>query len=313
MDESKFISSRKVVLRVYLYVLISFFLGLPPFQPLEREFERRLMEGENPPESTRVRIKASRLGFLFLGICKYVKVDITGLKVPGLRADRFTVEMRGLKFRPFSTFVLGKARLRDAEDIHWKIKLLDEDLERFLKKRSPVLSFIQVRIDEKCVSLHQPAGIAAIFAIPEAFTIKGRLELNEKKDVLLCLDHFSAFGVNPGKAFWSAVAGVVNPIIKSADINRMLARNQIEALENAKPQTGFSEIVLETGHAIISGKVFLVKTEAKQETPEVEKRREKSLVKKAAARNQAKESRRKKVTERQEESPRRRTASEPQE
>lgn len=255
------------------------------------------MGGESPPESARVRIKASRLGFLFLGHCRYVKVDISGLKVPGLRADRFTVEMRSLKFRPFSTFVLGKARLRDADDIHWNIKLLDEDLERFLRKRSPVLSFIQVRIDEKCVSLHQPAGIVALLSIPEAFTLKGRLELNEKKDVLLCLDHFSAFGVNPGKAFWSAVTGMINPIIKSADINRMLARNQIEALENARPQTGFTEIILENGHALISGKVALVKIDAPAEKEQDEKRRDKSLVKKAAAKNETRELRKKKATE----------------
>lgn len=286
-------------MRVYIYVLISFFLGLPPFQPLEREFERRLMESETPPESARVRIKGSRLAFLFLGFCRYLKVEIEGMKVAGLRADKFTVEMSGVKFRPYSTFVLGKARLLGAEHIKWTIKLLDEDLERFLRKKTPVLSFIQVRIDEKSVSLHQPAGIVSFLSIPEAFTLKGRLVLNAKKDVLLDLDHFSAFGINPGKAFWATVMGVINPIIKSADINRLLSRNQIEALENAVPRTGFTEIILETGHALISGVVELVKKtpEANNTTESSDKKRERSLVKKAAARGQARDARKKRITE----------------
>jgi len=249
-------------LRVYIYIILSTFLFLPPFYPLERELERRITEDTEGAEGARVRIHASRFSFLLFGFCRKVVIETRGLQLRNLRTDKFTVTIKGIRFRPFSTFILGRARVRGAASINWSLRFLDEDLEKYIRYKGVPLSNIQVRIDPQWITLHQPAGIISLFSLPETFTLRGCLKIGEKKDVLLELDRISAFGISPGKTLNTTVGAIINPIVEAKAINSLLARNPIEVLEGVVPRTELENIRLDTGKAVINGSVALVPCES---------------------------------------------------
>lgn len=244
-------------MRVYIYVLLSAFFGLSAFRPIERHLENRFKRKVEGLEDARVKIHATRLGFLFAGFIRKVTVELTGLRIAGLRAELFRVEAEDVRIRTFYTFVRGRARIRNAGDTFWLLRILDEDLEDFFKTKGVLLGNIEVKIDEEWVTLRRTAGIAALLSL-EAFNLRGRLAISEQRDLLLELDHFSAFGISPGRPFRETVMGLANPLIKAVDINRLIKRNPVEVLENVKPHTTLEDIRLSPGRAEVLGEIVLL-------------------------------------------------------
>ena len=248
-------------MRAYFYVLISFFLFLPAFRPIEESLERRLIRGGEGMDKARVRITASRLGFLFFGYCRHVTVELHGLSVGGLKIDSFLIEVRGLRFRPFSTFVRGTAKVRGAKSTNWRIRVIEADLQEFFNKKSLLLGSIKVSVDPERIRLHRPAGIASLFALSETFTLRGRLVVSARNNVCLELGNVSAFGFAPARGIVDTFTSVINPIIRASDINNLMTRNRIEALENLTPHTFLEEIDLGDGRVDVMGYVKLVPCE----------------------------------------------------
>lgn len=264
-------------MRVYVYVILSALLGLPAFAPIERELERKIKAMTAGLDGIRVRIEATRLGFLFSGFCDRVEVELHGIKLGGLRTENFKVNAEALLFRPWSTFVKGKTIVRGAGAVKWSLRILAEDLETFIRVKGHGLAGITVSIDDTGITLHRPAGIARLFSLKETFTVRGMLHVKGKNaDVCLDVDHFSAFGFAPGRRIMNVILNIINPIVKSADINSLMQKNKIEMLENVTPSTSFDSIVLGAGAADIFGAVTLEtdlppKTEPKESSTAVSK------------------------------------------
>ena len=244
-------------MRVYLYILLSALLGLPPFRPIEQSLEERMTGGADGVEGALVRISAARLSFLFLGFCRRVVVEVRGLRFKGLRTEAFRIEIEGLRLRPFQTFIMNRARVRGADSVTWSITLRDEDLEAYIRSKGPPAAGVQVRFAPEGVTLHRPAGLASLFSLTETFTLCARLRVNRRKDLYLEMDHLSAFGFSPGRIFARAISTIVNPVIEAKAISGLLASNEIEVLENLAPYTTLENITLETGKAMVKGAVEL--------------------------------------------------------
>lgn len=244
-------------MRVYLYIILSYFLFLPAFRPIEKNLEEKLMNGMPELESARVRIDALRPGFLLLGYCRRVEIELRGLRVGGLRTEYFYIEINRLKFRPFMTFVRGVARVRAAGVTRWKLGISDAGLQEFLASRGPVLRSVTVKMEPDGITLHRPAGIAKLFSIKETFTLCGRLCVSVRNNVRLELSRVSAFGFSPMQSLVQTIVSIANPIVKGEDINRMLQRNPIEVLENRMPETKLQDIELSEGAVEVRGIIEL--------------------------------------------------------
>ncbi|MFH1537831.1 MAG: LmeA family phospholipid-binding protein [bacterium] len=244
-------------MRVYIYVLLSALFGLSPFRPIEKHLENRFKRKVEGLEEARVKIYASRFGFLFTGFIRKVIVELSGLRVGGLRTEAFIVKAKDIRFRPFSTFIRGRTRVRNAGDTTWLLRIQEGDFEDFFNSKGPLLGKMEVKIDGEWITLRRTAGIAKLLSL-EAFNLRGRLTLSEQKNVMLELDHVSAFGISPGRPFRDTIMGLANPLIKAVDINRLIKRNPIEVLEGVKPHTILEDIRLSPGQADVLGEIILL-------------------------------------------------------
>lgn len=245
-------------MRVYIYVLLSALLGLPPFRPIEKHIEKLLRGKVSGLEDVRVSIHATRIGFLFTGIIRRIEIELSGLEVKGLRAEKFNIGACDVRFRPFDAFVRERMRVLAAGDINWLLRILEKDLEGFFNTQGILLNKMKVTIGDNIVSFRRSAGIAQLFSV-DALALTGRLKLSEQRDVLLELDRVSAFGVSPGRPFRDAIMSLANPLLRAADINRLIKRNQIKMLENLKPHSVLEDIAITPGQVDISGELFLLK------------------------------------------------------
>jgi hypothetical protein len=243
-------------MRIYLYVIISAILGIEPFTPLERALEKKLMDRIAGLEVVRVRIQASRFLFLIFGLCKRVTIEMRGLRVESLCLDAFSIESESFRLAPFMTFVLNNPRIISAGITKWDIRVLDKDLEEFFRSRGPILRGMEVRIDPECVTLRRSSDLTALLKLREPLSVCGKLILSEKKDVLLDIDHFSAFGIGPNRPLLKTALKIVNPILTSDDLTRFLSRATTGPLEKVKLKAAFENIKMDAGHVDISGEIF---------------------------------------------------------
>lgn len=245
-------------MRVYLYVILSFFLFLPAFRPIEKNLEEKMMNKIPGLESARVRIDALRLAFLVFGYCRRVEIELRGLTIGGLKTEYFYFEINRLRIRPFMTFLKGTARVRGAGITNWKLGITDAGLQEFLGTRGPILRSVTVKMEPGGITLHRPAGIAKLFSIKETFTFCGKLCVSSRNNVRLELSRVSAFGFSPGQTVVQTIMSIANPIIKAEDINNLLQRNQIEVIENNIPSTKLQDIDLKDGAVEVRGIIELL-------------------------------------------------------
>ncbi len=245
-------------MRVYLYVILSFFLFLPAFRPIEKNLEEKMMDGIPGLESARVRIDAIRPAFLLFGYCRRVEIELRGLTIGGLKTDYFYFDVNRIRIRPFMTFIRGVARVRSAGTTNWKLGITDAGLQDFLASRGPLLGSVVVKIEPTGITLHRPAGIARLLSIRETFTFCGKLCVSSRNNVRLELSRVSAFGFSPAQTVVRTIMSIANPIIKSEDINNMLQRNRIEVIEHHMPATKLQDIDIKDGTVEVRGIIELV-------------------------------------------------------
>ncbi len=243
-------------MRVYFYVLISAILRLPAFAPIEKSIEGTIMGKLETAADVRVRISAGRLAFLFKGICKRVIIEVRGLSVSGMKFNMFRIEIDGLRYDPYSTFVKNKARLIDADNCTYHINILDNDLQEFIRLKSPVLSKVNITVDEDWVTIHRPAsGLAAILGFKEAFTLRGRLRVNPSKNIFLDIDRVSTFSIKANKRVIDTVTTLINPIIRARDISRLMQAKSVEIIEGKYPTLTLHDIRLDVGEVDLKGRI----------------------------------------------------------
>jgi hypothetical protein len=245
-------------MRVYFYIIISAILGLEPFTPLERALEKKLLSKIGGLESARVRIEASRFRFIVFGLCGRVTVEMRGLRIGNLRVESFRIESDRFRIAPFATFVLNRPRILNAGPTCWEMQVRDEDLESYFGDRGPLLRGVEVRIDPECVTMRRPSGLAALLGLGEPLSVCGRVVLGEKNELLLDLDHLQTFGIGPNRRLLNSALRIVNPILTSGEINRLLERAQIDPLERVALEASFEQIRMDTGHLDILGTIAAV-------------------------------------------------------
>ena len=145
--------------------------------------------------------------------------------------------------------------LRGAGKTSWELRVLDEDLESFFDERGPMLRGTEVRIDPERVTLRRPSGLASLLSLREPLSLSGKLKLNEKKEVVLELEHLQSFGIAPGKPLMRTALSLINPILTSGDINRKLRSISAEPLRHVSLSTRFEELCMETGHMYVCGEI----------------------------------------------------------
>ncbi|HOO57240.1 MAG TPA: hypothetical protein PLN69_10480 [bacterium] len=246
-------------MRVYIYVLLSAILGLKPFAPIEQSLEETLMSSVPGLESVSIRIDASRLAFLFLGYCRRVNVELRGVFAGPLRIAVFRIDSRGFRFRPFSTFVRNRPRVRGARLTRWNLRIYDDDLESFLDAKGPILRGTCIQINNDGVTVRRHSTLASLLKLKEPVSLFGRLVLNEKRAVMLELDHLKTFGVEAASPFLKSVLKVINPILIPDDINRMLRKTPSEFFENIDLSIGFEDICMEKGYVFVCGRMLTTK------------------------------------------------------
>lgn len=246
-----------ITMRVYFYVIISAILGLEPFTPIERALEKKLMARIADLEVVRIRIEASRFIFLLFGLCRRVTIEMRGLHIGGsLRLDVLMIVSESFRFAPFTTFILNTPSIISAGHTKWQTRILDEDLEEYFQSRGPLLRGIEVRIDPECVTLRRTSGLAALLTPREPLSIGGKLILSGEKDVLLDLEHIHAFGIGPNRPLLKTALKIVNPILTSNDLARLLSRAATGPLEKVRLKAAFENINMGAGYVDISGKIF---------------------------------------------------------
>ncbi|MFA6449271.1 MAG: hypothetical protein WCX65_07390 [bacterium] len=257
-------------MRVYFYVLISALLGLDPFAPIERSLEKQLRDKIAGLESAAVKISATRLGFLFLGICRSVTVEMSGLPTGAIRIDSFKITAGKFRFSPFSTFVLNKPIVRGGGDTRWTIRLLAVDIQEYITSRGPFLRGVVVRIEPESVTLKRSSSIAAALSLKEPFSVSGCLALDAKNNVALDLEHLHSFGVGPGRPLLKTILRLVNPILTAADINRLLSKTQGGPLDSVKLTAAFEEICMDHGHIDLQGSIAAEPAPKKEPAPKAD-------------------------------------------
>jgi hypothetical protein len=250
--------------RLYIYVFLSFFLRLPPFAPLERHLESMLMERIEGLECATVRLRSSRFLFFF-GLFRHVTVELRGLKVGGgMRFERLAAEGEDIRVRPWLTFFRGKARLGGAGELLWNFTLLEEDLEKYFTSKGPLLRGTKVKIEPERITLRRESTLAALAGLGSPLSLAGALHVKEDENIHLDLHQLSAFGFTPNRAFVQSALALINPIVKSVVINRMLKRVSIDMLEGFSLHNTFREIRLEDGHVEIYSEMLVFKSEIKE-------------------------------------------------
>lgn len=248
-------------MRLYLYVILSFFLRLPTYAPLERELERMLMESVPGLDEAKVSLRTPRWKFLFMGLFERVNVELRGLEVGGgLRLDRMCAAGQYVRVFPWLTFFLGHARLRSAGEIIWNFSIGQEDLEKFFAGKGPILRGTKVSITPECITLRRGMGLAgALLDIGEPLCLVGKLEVREDANIHLDLHQVKAFGISPGRSLLGPIMGLINPVVRSTDLNRTLKKISVDVLEGLVLHNRFMEISLYAGCAEVHSELFVMK------------------------------------------------------
>ena len=256
-------------MKIYLYVILSFFLRLPAFAPIERELEKTLMEKIKGLESASIKIRSGRLNFL-LGKVKRLRVELHGLTVGNnLRVENLVLEGEDLWVFPWLTFILNKPRVRDAGEVHWCFTLQQNDLEKFIAGRGPLLRGARVDIDPEFITLYRESGLsAALFDIKQPLKLKGILEVRPDSNIHLLLHEVRALSFSAGRALLSTVHTLINPVVRAADVNRMLRRVSVDVLAGFGLHSEFKEIKLFNSYADIKGSLILFKRKEKEQKEE---------------------------------------------
>lgn len=251
-------------MRIYLYVILGFFLRLPKYAPIERELESRMMEKIPGLESARIAVYTKRLMFL-LGRMKRLNVQLRGIIAGGgLRIECLTIEAEDLRIYPWLTFFMGRSKVRSAGEIQWNITIAQEDLEKFLASRGPLLRGTRVAITPERIELKRESGFtAALLDMKEPLFFAGGLEVRGA-DIYLDLHEVRAFGINPGRLLKPVLAHI-NPVLKAADLNRLLKNLSVDALEGLSLHNAFNEIRLYDGYAEVHSEMLVTKAKEKTE------------------------------------------------
>ena len=244
-------------MRIYIYVILSFFLRMPAFAPIERELERMILDKSEGLDFVRIRIHSTRWRFL-LGRIRLLEVELEGLRIAsGLRLERFRVEAHDLHVYPWQTYVRDDARLRSVDDVIWRLVLNQADLEKFFSGMGPLMRGTHVTITPEGISLDRGLGIAeALLDLKNPFKLAGRLEVREP-DIHLILHRVHALGFSPNQTILKTVLALVNPVVRAADINRMLRRADIRLLRDHKIHNEFRNIELRDQEAEILGELII--------------------------------------------------------
>ena len=242
-------------MRVYFYVLISALLGLDPFAPIEKSLEKRLMAGIAGLESAAVKFTATRLEFLFRGLCRGVVVEMRGLPTGAVKIDSFRIEAGNFRFSPFFTFVRDQARVYGAEFANWTMRILDEDVQDYFASRGPLLRGVTVHIEPEAVTIRRASSIAEALNLREPLSICGCLVLDAHKNVALDLEHVKTFGIGPGRPLLHAALKLVNPILTASEINRILNKTEGGPLASVKLKAAFDNIRMDHGHIDLFGTI----------------------------------------------------------
>jgi hypothetical protein len=253
-------------MRVYFYVLISAILGLDPFAPIEHSLEKQLSEKIAGLDSVSIKICASRLAFLFLGICRTVTVEMRGLPTDALRIDSFRIVAEKFRFKPFSTFILNRPIVLGGET-KWNIRITDTDIQEYIVSRGPLLRGVTVHIEPEIVTLRRSSSIATALNMKEPLSVSGCLVLDDNKNVALDLEHFHSFGIGPGRTLLKSVLRLVNPILPASDINRLLNKPQDGPLESVKLTAAFENICMDHGHIDVHGSINAERIPKKEAEP----------------------------------------------
>jgi len=258
-------------MRIYLYVIFSFFLRLPAFAPIERELEKTLMEKVKGLEAASIKIRSGRLDFL-RGKVKRLRVELHGLTVGNnLRVEHLVLEGEDLWVFPWLTFFLNKPRLRDAGEVYWCFTLQQNDLEKFVAGRGPLLRGARIDIDPEFITLYRESGLsAALFDIKQPLMLKGKLEVTPDSNIHLHLHEARALAFSIGRPLLASIHTLINPVVRAADINRMLRRVSVDALAGFGLHSEFKEIKLFNTYADIKGTLLLFKRKPKEEKEEKE-------------------------------------------
>jgi hypothetical protein len=245
--------------RIYLYVILSYFLRLPPFAPIEREIENRLREKSETLEDISLTIHGTRWGFL-RGRIQRLEVILHGLNTaPGLRLDRFDILAENVSVAPWQTFFRDNPVLRAVDSVTWTVTLREDDLERFFAARGPLLRGIKVSISEEGILLERTLGglAGALLDIHDPFRLGGRFHV-QKSNIHLDLQRLNAFGLAPNQTLLKTVLTLINPVVRAADINRMLRRADIRVLRGHKLHNVFHDIRNSPGFAEIRGELMVM-------------------------------------------------------
>jgi hypothetical protein len=161
---------------------------------------------------------------------------------------------------PWLTYILDKPKLRSAGEIFWSLTISAEDLEKFLAGKGPLLRGTKATIDDERITLSRGHGLAgALFDIREPLSLAGKLEVRPDSNIHLDLHQLKAFGISPGRVLVQPMLALINPIVRSADLNRMLKKISIDMLEGFTLHNRFREIKLSTGFAEIHSEMFALK------------------------------------------------------
>lgn len=259
-------------MRVYFYILISAILGLDPFAPIEKSLEKQLMDKIAGLESATVKFAASRFNFIFRGLCDKVIVEMRGLPTGAIKLESFRIEVDNFRFSPFYTFVRNDARVYGAKIANWTIRILDEDIQDYILDRGPLMKGITVQIEPEAVTLRRSSAIAEALNLDDPFSMSGCLILDGDKNVALDLRHVKTFGIGPERPFLRVVLKLVNPILTSSEINKILNKTEGGPLASVKLKASFENICMDSGHIDLYGTIIA------EPKPKPEKRKLKEII-----------------------------------
>jgi hypothetical protein len=253
-------------MRIYFYSSVSWILGLDAFGPLERALEKKLWKIEGL-EGARVKIEGTRWGLMVQGWIKSLTVEMEGLRLGGLRTKLFTIRAERQRIHPFLMFCRNRLKVREAGEAEWLLRIVDEDLDAFFASKGALWRYVRTMIADGRIQLRMESAVASMFGVTPV-SVLGALKLREDGHIDLELEDLRAFGINPGRALVSRFLEMVNPVIRTGAINRMLREHAPDMFEPFVLHNTIKGIELDAGEALVCGEIITFRREKKEQKDE---------------------------------------------
>lgn len=208
-------------MKAIILIVIGALLGLHGTGAEKRIAEE--LRKELNAQSVTVKCDATREGFLLKGELKNIRISVNGYCSPQLCVDRYDVDMHGV--RVGRSVVPGEKKivLKEVKSVDWSVWINQDELQKYLRSRSPLLRGCEVFIEKDALRVRVPA-VMSFFGKPRFVEFKGRL-VGEKGGIGLRVTRVNTFGMSFSAWLLDYIIGRMNPIITEDMLNQQVAEN----------------------------------------------------------------------------------------